>query len=326
MYWIMGFAFLMFMCANARAQDVLLLYTTSELQEIGTRYRPNLIGLWEEDFLSRLTRDERARTGTVTLNLPLVGANRNPLDFYSSPPRRQVFLPIASVKFFDDLAVAFAYYGKMGCDLGVVSDYSAALRVRPQDLKGSPLDTLGVPPAALNDPYVDDVAQKILKSIIFFVAVHEYAHVMYQHRDYSSITAQQAQLQETEADAFALEIMRRIGLAPVGLTYFFLVASRLEATPGDFASSAEYETYLRQRATHPVSAMRILKIAEGIEDHIDEFARLQKDPPLWKTKLQGDATKLREISQTLDDRRMRLFLAQRARSADVSAFRRACRP
>ncbi len=325
MNWLQRVALLMLVCTPVLAQDVSQLYTTPELQEIGKRYRPNLRGMWEEDFLSNVTRDERVQAGMVTLNLPLVGATRHPLEFYSSPTERQVFLPIASIKFIDDLAVGFAYYDKMACDLGTVSDYAAVLRFRPADAKGSPLDALGVPREAIKDPYVDDVAQKILKSTVYFVAGHEYAHVMYGHKDYRAITAQQAQLQEAEADAFALEVMRRIGVPPLALTYFFLLASRLEASPGDFPSSVEYERYLRHQATHPVSALRILKVAEGIENHADSFARLQKDPASSKKKLQEAAQKLREIARTLDDREMRQFLAERAKDADVAAFRSACR-
>jgi hypothetical protein len=323
--WLLRLALLMLACATVHAQDVSLLYSTSELQQIGARYQPNLRGMWEKDFLSRLTRDERARAGNVTLNLPLLGPLRYPLEFYSDPALRQVFLPLASVKFMDDIAVAFAYYGKIGCDLDRVSDYAAVLRFQPQVATGSPLDALGVPRATLNDPSVDDTAQKILKSTVFFVAAHEYAHVMYGHRKYTEISAQEAQQQEVESDAFALEIMRRIGVVPTGLTFFFMIAARLEATPADFSSEAEYETYLRQRATHPVSAMRILKIAEVLENQTDAFARLQKNPALSKKVLQDEVPKLRAIARGLDDPKMRVFLAERAKSADVSVFRRGCR-
>jgi len=305
--------------------DVLQLYGIPELQEVGSKYVPNLGGMWEEDFLAKLTPNERAPANAVTLDLPLVGAARYPLEFYSNPTTQRVTLPIASIKFIDDLAVAFAYYDKKGCDVGAVSDYAAALRFQPQNAKGSPLDALGVPRDATTDPYVDDVSMKILKSNVYFVAVHEYAHVMYRHRDYGVITVLQAQRQEAQSDAFALEIMGRIGAPPVALTYFFLIASRLEASPGDFASLGEYERYLRTRATHPVSAQRIYKVAEGIEAHLDGFARLQRDPASAKTKLQDEAQKLRQIAATLDDRQMRQFLAQRAINADMAAFRRACR-
>ncbi len=313
------------LCAPAQAQDVLQLYETSELQQIGDRYRPNLRGMWDENFLSYLTRDERMRAGTVTLNLPLVGAARYPLEFTSVPGRRQVFLPIASVKFLDDMSVAFAYYQKMHCDLGAVSDYAALLRIRAKDARGSPLDTLGVPRTAVNDPEVDDVAQKLLKSIMFFLAAHEYAHVMYRHGDYNFIERQVAQLQEFEADAFALDVMRRISVAPTSLTFFFLLASRLEASPGDFDTSAEYEAYVRQIATHPLSTERLLKVAQSIQTNARAFARLQGDPASWERRLQAQALEIRTIAQSLDDRRMRRLLAERAQNFDMAAFRIACR-
>jgi len=247
-----------------QAPDILRIYSTPELQEYAARIHGNLRGMWEEDFLSRLTDDERARAGTVTLNAPLVGDTRHPLEFYSDPIQRQVFLPIASVKFFDDLALAFSYYDNKGCDVGVVSDYAAVLRFRPEDITGSPLDALGVPRTATADPKVDELAQKILKSTVFFVAAHEYAHVMYRHMSYSWTTAQQAQQQEADSDAFSLDVLRRIGVPPAGLYYFFLIASRFEATPGDFASPEEYEDFLRQRASHPVVSLRLLEIAKCI--------------------------------------------------------------
>src|SRR5262245_27858593 len=115
-------AILIVTCGTMSAQDVSDLYTISELNAIGTRYRPRLRALWEEDFLSRLTRDERV---TVRLDIPIIGENSYILDFQAYPEARQVFLPVASIKFLDDIAVAFAYYDKSGCDIGTVSDYAA---------------------------------------------------------------------------------------------------------------------------------------------------------------------------------------------------------
>lgn len=302
--------------------DVLQLYKVSEVQRAEKRYGPNLRGLWEEDFLSRLTRDERALADAICLKHPLVGVTHHPLEFYSNPSTEQVFLPIASIKFVDDLTLAFAYYDAMGLELGTVSDYVAALRFQPEKAKGSPLDALGVPRDAFNNSQVDDVAQKLLKSILYFVAAHEYAHVMYRHGGYETMTAQSAQVHEEQADEFALGIMARIGVPPIGLTFFFLLASRLEASPGDFPSLIEYEKYLRQRATHPLGSVRILKVAEYIESHNQVFARLQSNVLSWENRLLRAAQELREIASTLDDRRMRQFLAERAKNADFAAFRR----
>ena len=308
------------------AQHVEALYSRSELQSWSDRYRPNLEGLWQHDFLSRLTTDERQRAGEVRLVLPLHGPSRQPLEFYSSPAHKQVFIPIASVKFIDDLSVAFAFYEKSACDLATVSDYASAFHFRPHAVAGHPLDVLGVPGNALSDPVVDDVAQKMLKSIIYFVVAHEYAHVMYAHRVGQTVSALQSQRQEIEADAFALEAMRRIGVAPIALPFLFLVTSRLEKTPGDFASAHDYERYLQQEATHPLSAMRVAHLANGIEAHAAAFARLQKNSDDMKRRLRSAVQQLRIIAANLDDPRLRDWLKARAATIDVASLRMRCKP
>lgn len=307
------------------AQDVGRLYSQSELADAGSRYAPNLQAMWDVDFLTRLTPAERQRAGAVTLHLPLVGAQRLPLDFYALAAQRQVFLPIASVKFLDDVFIAMAYYDRRGCSMEAVFDYMGVLRERPAALPGSPRAALGVPANVLDDAVVDDVTQKLLKSAVYFIATHEYAHVMYHHQGYASITAREAQRQETEADAFALEAMRRIAVAPLAMAHFFALASRWEGSPADFDSAGEYETYLQRRASHPVSAQRILAVADALQENANTYARLQPDPPAWERLFLSDAGKLRAIGQMLDDRAMRRALTVRARSLDPATLRTGCR-
>lgn len=309
----------------AQAQHIGRLYSQAELEAASARMAPNLRGLWDEDFLTRLTPEERRRAGTVTLNLPLAGRQGAPLDFYANPPARQVFMPIASVKFLDDLYISIAYYELRGCGMSAVSDYMGVLRERSAELAGTPRQTLGVPPKVLDDPFVDDVSQKLTKSTVYFIAAHEYAHVMYGHAGYRSITAQQAQRQEAEADAFALEAMRRIAVPPLGLAHFFLLLSRLEYSPADFASTEQYEAHLQQKATHPVSSQRILAVADALQANAASYVRTQSAPGEWERRVLAMARDLRTIGQTLDDRDMRRYLAQRSKSVGLASLGVACR-
>lgn len=306
------------------AQDVGRFYSQSDLASTSTRIAPNLRGLWNEDFLTRLTPAERLRAGTVTLHLPLVGALRTPLNFYANPPARQVFVPIASVKFLDDVSIAMAYYERKGCGIGTVSDYMGVLREQPTALTGSPRESLGVPANALDDSFVDDLSQKLTKSIVFFIVAHEYAHVMYGHRAYSETSAQEAQRQETQADTFALEVMRRIAVPPLSMVHFFALLSRLERSPADFDTPEQYEAYLRLGASHPVSARRILAIADALETNAASYVITQKDPKAWELRILDAARQLREIGNTLDDRAMRRFLTHRARTLDPASLRAGC--
>lgn len=248
-----------------------------------------------------------------------------PLDFFANVPARQVFLPIASVKFLDDLYISIAYYELRGCGVSAISDYMGVLRERSTELAGTPRHSLGVPPKVLDDPYVDDVSQKLTKSTIYFIAAHEYAHVMYGHAGYKSITAQQAQRQEAEADAFALEVMRRIAVPPLGLAHFFMLVSRLENSPADFPSIAQYEAYLQQRETHPVSSHRILALADALQENAASYVRTQSAPEYWERRMLAMVRDLRTVGQTLDNRDMRRYLAQRSKSVGVASLGVACK-
>jgi hypothetical protein len=308
---------------SIHAQDVGRLYTEAELAKAGARYAPNLRGLWEEDFLSRLTPAERQQGGAVSLALPLIGAQRSPIDFYAYPAERRVFLPISSVKFLDDISIAIAWYESKNCGMGTVSDYVGALRAQPAGWS-APRAALGIPTNALDDKMVDDVSQKLLKSTVYFIVAHEYAHVMYGHRGYKSITAHEAQQQETQADAFALEVMRRIAVPPLSMAHFFMLVTRLEGSPADFETAAEYESYLKSRATHPVSSQRILAVADALQANAASFARLQPNPQAWAQRLVLIAGQVRMVGQTLDDRKMRRFLAQRAATVNPASLRAGC--
>ena len=311
--------------ALAQAQHMGRLYSQAELQDANARMAPNLRGLWDEDFLSRLTPDERRRAGAVSLNLPLAGRPGAPLDFFANPPARQVFMPIASVKFLDDVYISIAYYELRGCGMAAISDYMGVLRERPTELAGTPRQSLGVPPTVLEDPFVDDVSQKLTKSTLYFIAAHEFAHVMHGHAPYGSITAQQAQRQEAEADAFALEVMRRIAVPPLGLAHFFTLLSRLEYSPADFPTTERYEAYLQQKATHPVSSQRILALADALQANAASYVRTQSAPRDWENRVLAVARDLQTVGQTLDDRDMRRFLAQRSKTVSPASLRVACK-
>lgn len=310
----------------ARAQDVATLYTVQQVQAIGATYAPNLRRVWSDDFIAKLSPAERKAAAGLRLELPPFGRSRAPLEFYSVPSEGRVVLPLASVKFLDDIAVAHAYYEHAGCDIGAVSDYAAALRFSRRAPAGSPLAALGVPPSALTDAYVDKVAMNALKSTVFFVMAHEFGHLLHRHRPYAELDAAQAQQQEAQADDFALDVMRRIGVPPVALGFFFLVASRLEPSPGDFDTPAQFEAYVQGTTTHPLSAARLTNVADRLAGNAPAFARLEPNATEVAAQLKHIAGSLRTIADGLDDRRMRRFLAERAAAIHPQTLATGCRP
>lgn len=309
----------------AQAQDVRLLYPTAMLEKAEQVYAPNLHGMWAEDFLAKLTPLERKRAGPVSLDTPLLGLSKAPLTYYALPAQQRVVIPIASIQFLDDLSMAFSYYQAQGCDMGLVSDYVAALSRQAKPPAGTPRQALGVPDEAFQDELVNDTAMKALKSNVYFLMAHEYAHVMLHHQGYALISAKQAQLQEMQADDFALTVMRRIGVAPIAAVQFFLIASRLERAPGDFPDEASYQAYVKEVLTHPVSSARLHNLAAQIQAHLTAFAHAEPHPERVQASLAAAVPQLQEIARTLDDPKMRDHLARQAMALDAQALKTACK-
>ena len=140
-------------------------------------------------------------------------------------------------------------------------------------------------------------------------------------RNNALITSAQAQAQEIEADTFARDVMRRIGVAPLAMSQFFMLSNRFEATQQDFQSTAEYQAQLA-RSTHPVSALRLEKVAANIEDNLDVYANAQDDPPAYRKTLASNVDDLRRIASELTDSSMRECLELKLRDMNTKQLRR----
>jgi len=303
---------------QADTNDYTGIYSMQTLRKAKDTYEKNVILIWAEDLIARLPDSHRQAASKVSLKLPLYGRRAEPLEYYAKPKEREVTMPIFSIRFFDDLCIAYAYMALHNCDSGAISDYVGMLRYQvPANLPNGrfppPLSALGIPSNALDDEWVKKTSGNSLKSSIYFLMAHELAHVVYSHRSYESITAAEAQTQEIEADAFALEIMARIGVPPVAIAFFFVVASRFEAAPGDFATLSGFEDYLRRHSTHPLTSERLNKVADYIIKNVDAFIRLEKT--VSKAQMIKSAQEIKKIGQTLNDRSIREY--QRRRSLNI---------
>lgn len=311
------------------ARDYTNIYSVNTLKRASETYSKNLQGVWQLDLKTRLLPGDMQAAADVRMLLPEIGQHRHPLDYYADVDARRVTIPIISVKFFDDICIAMAWFERNGCDKMLVSDYTGMLYYQdniffPGRHYPDPSSALGVPENALDDAFVNDVSGKALKSGIYFLMAHELAHVLHGHRGYGSISANQAQRQEIEADNFALDLMRRISVPPVGVSIFFMIASRFELAPGDFKSSAEYDTYLREKATHPLTSARLINIADYIRDNAHDFAYGQNQPALWKPKIISISEDIRTIGLTLDNPLSRELQRRRSIEVTVNELRNAC--
>jgi hypothetical protein len=305
---LLSFLLLATVLASFQEIDYASLYQLETLRRDSAIYAPNLRGIWEEDLLPRLKAEDRGPTEGVRLNLPLVGVNRHPLDFYALWP--VVTMPIMSVRFLDDMALAVAWLDGRGCDTDAVSDYVGIFALRGPSAfggAGGPLEVLGISrDRAIANASVNDAALKAAKSGIFFLMAHELGHIRFGHRRAEGLASQR---QEIEADQFALALMREIAVIPVGISIWFTMASRWELGPA---------------TTHPLTSDRLLAIAAYLRQHARDFTLGQASPELWLPRVHSLADDIGQIGTILDDPKIRDYQTHRSLTMDPTVLRSSC--
>jgi hypothetical protein len=259
---------------SAHAKDVSSMYSGEVLSASQMTYRENVEWNWTNVLKAKLTSYERKRLDRVSIQLPLLGegASRgNPFAIYQSGrgPGRAIVLPIMTLRFLDDLTIATAWLGANKYSLESLTTYVAYLKhASAESFAGGrfpqPLIVMGVTrEKALADPKVDDVAQKLFKSLIVWLLAHELGHVLYADDLIKSNGLQE--MAEQEADVFAMELMRRIGVAPFGIAGYFNLLSQWQPLQAEFPSKAHWIEYRLTKGVHPVSEPRLLNLSRLVE-------------------------------------------------------------
>ena len=319
--------------AAAAAKDLGSLYDDQELLELQARYAENIRWNVDNVIWPRLSADERQRLANVNLCFPLRGPTRDPFEVYVrlgpavdgceqfAPP--VVVIPTQSIKFFDDLSIANAWLWRQGFSPETALDYAAMLKyAEPGQFGGrfpAPLPALQIPADALDDAVVDEEAQKLLKSAIVFLVLHELGHVLYGHPGYDAISAAGAQANETQADQFALTVMRRIGVAPFGMVFWFETGAFFNSNRGDFASDEAYADWLGQ-TTHPVTDDRLRAIAAELRIGPEDFALEFPNQATGRQAVLAVANDIERIADTMADPNIQRLIAQRGRNTGLAAL------
>jgi len=304
------------------------LYDDQTLLHWKGRYEKNLRWNFDKHVLGALTPAERKQLGSVYLDLPLRapgGQAGDPLVFYAAGG--QIVLPIQSVKFFDDLALAWAWLRARGENTEKVFDYIAMLKYRKPSELGlrqfpPPLEALNIPTDAWkNDRRVNDAAKQILKSGIIWIMAHQLAHQYYRHSGRGpGVSPQQTQVNETMADRFANEIMRRVHMEPLGMASYLRFMVYWSPNQSDFASAQDWRNYQRQQTTHLYTAQRLKQMASDLKSSPASYAATQMDIPATIRRLQQAADKLYQTATLLEDPDKQRSIANRARAMDLQTL------
>lgn len=281
-------------------------YPPATLDRVAQRTAPGLTSNFEQVLLPRLTDQERRALGNVRLDLGQREYRDHPLNFFAAEGNR-IVLPLSSVRLVSDLTFALAWSNRHRLPEKRVFDYAAMLAHRgpaPDGVRALPLDALGVPAdAADSDPAVEALFQKMFGTTMVFIMAHETGHLFRSHR--ATVGEAQSRLQETEADTFAIDLMARLGAAPVGVSFYFMMAAPFECTT---------------RSTHPLSGARIRRLADAIADNGALFARDKPSPARELELVKGIATDLVKVATLLDDPDVRAATRQVGMSSSVADF------
>jgi hypothetical protein len=296
------------LAAAVYAGDLSSIYDMAELNKWQQRYPENIQWNFDNLIWPNLIASEKQNIGDVRLFFSIFapGEGRgDPLAYYAQSS--SITLPIFSIKFFDDLAIAYAWLDAHGYDLNAVGDYVSMLKYKrrgdfPYERYPGPLQALGIPDDALENSLVDSNSQKILKSAIVWILAHELGHIYHSHPGYGpDVTSEEAQNNETEADLFATEIMRRIGIAPAGMVYFFTAAIHWSRNLGDFDNQSSWENYWKSVSTHPVTSDRLMGIARLLRENAVYFTKYETNETSAVQRVLMMAENIDSIAVILDD-------------------------
>ena len=280
-------------------------YPPSVIDRVAQRSAPGLRSNFEQVILPRLTDHERRVLRNVTLDLSQREYPRHPINFYAAQGGR-VVMPLSSVRLVSDLTLALAWLNRHRQPEKRVFDYVAMLAYRgpaPDGVRAQPLTALGVPADADSDPAVEALFQKMFGTIMVFVMAHETGHLFHGH--HATVDSVQSRAQESEADTFAIDLMARIGAAPIGVSFYFMMAAPFEC-PG--------------RTTHPLSGERISRLSRAVMDNSAVFARDKPSPMRERQLIEGIVTELQKVATQVDDSDVRAATRQVGMSSRVADF------
>lgn len=295
------------------------IYSASELG----RDRARLVGRIGE-MLQTLTRPEylapaERHVAGARLMTPDTAPGGDPLGFASFGDT--IIMPVAGLKFLEDLTLAYAWRYYRGQSLEPFDLYLAMLRWRrPDDWPGGrPLDPVaafGLPPRAWEvDARVGRLSLSLRNEAWAFILAHELAHVLYRHPGNRAVAPAVSLANERQADDWAMTLMERTDTIPMGGVLFFQASAAFYTSRADFPSDRAYAEWQRGGATHPVNSDRLRFIAQRLQasarrqvdaarreqlsfigDKLEVFAAALADPDIQRTIV--------HLAQTIDPREL----------------------
>jgi hypothetical protein len=296
----------------AQHQPSIEIYSERELARRGHMFHSYVHALFTEDLLGQLRLRERAALSDVRLVL-IEGVVENPLAAGAIVTERTIYLPVQTLVFLDDLAAVAGWLSRQGCSFEPAALYAGMLVSKPppagRTTYPNPRAAFNLGDDVWNDPFVKTTSNQVFKTAVFFTLAHELGHIRLRHRPYDAVATAKALEQEMQADAYAIEAMRHVGVPPVGMFHFFTVLSRMEASVPE---------------SHPLSGSRLLQIAVALEEAPHDFVPPNESASVWAPVIRSLGRSFRPLIPVIDDLSLRHELWRQARFANWSELRYHC--
>ena len=309
--------------AGADAQTIANMYDRAVVAREQPRLASRVNEVWIKAFKPNLTPDEQRALSGVTFQTPLEG---DPVIGYFSRGRA-VTMPAVSLLFFEDLCVAYAWLQRRGYRLETIEEYVTMLKYKEAAAFGgrypTPLKALGIPGDALTDPGVNDLSLRLRNTGYAFILGHELGHIRFQHPGNDAVPVAVSQANETQADQFGLELMRRVSEIPMGALIFFQAGIFYFDNRADFPSEAAWQAYLSKEANHPLTAPRLRALSSRVSALADDFARGQPNRAATTETIRSIGDQFAEFAMFLDDPTLqRVMRAKAERSSPATLLPR----
>ncbi|MDH3640456.1 MAG: hypothetical protein OES38_00030 [Gammaproteobacteria bacterium] len=280
----------------------LRLYGDQELREAKQVYEPNIRAIFRQDLIRRLPHEQRYALSDVRLVMPLRG--KHPLQFSARPNDRSVIAPVLSVKFLDELTIAWAWFHERGCRTEYLTSYLSLL-LGFRKIDAGPLEAFNLPQSVIKNERVNSLSLKLHKTAVYFLLAHEAGHLFYGHRPYTGGPA--SQQQEQTADDFALSAMASVGVMPAGMIQYFIAAYMYEPLPD--LDTWEFESGQIAELTHPLTNTRVRRIADRIAMQPLDYAHSERNLQLATQAVVYAAKQMAGIAEHMEHGGVRLYSA-----------------
>lgn len=289
--------------------DMSDMYDNATLQYWSTRYQRSSNEILAKVILPYLFPEERHAVARLELQFP--PSDSDLMNFHASLASQTVFLPTSSMKFLDDLCVAYAWLWANNYNLNIIEEYIAALKYKsPGDFPGgrypTPLQALKVPANALDDPKVDRLSLRFFNSARAFILAHELAHIRFGHHG-STVANEEA------ADAFALKVLSQTGTVPMGAVLYFQALALWVTNPVD-------SDYSETHANHPLNSKRLRTLAETLERMAGDFSKNEQNEVEGIATVRFISNGIQKIAEYLDDTECQRKVAKYASTFDLASL------